>query len=376
MTKLLIATGIFHPESGGPATYLYHLLPHLQARGFEPHVLTYGDPDTGGAYPYPVTRIPRDMLRGGRYWRAALGLQGWADVVYAHSALIPLPPSRKPRVLKVVGDQVWERAVNRKWVSQLTDVDSFQMHSPRHPFVFGVRRVRRRAVRAADKIIVPSEYLKRMVIRWGVPPQRVQVIYNALPPANDAPTLTRAQARAELGLEPERPTLLTVARLTPWKGVDDFIVAMRALPDLHLIVAGDGAFRVPLQAFAVSQGVAERVSFLGRIPRERVALYMRAADYVGLYSGYEGLPHVLLESLRAGTPVIASGKGGIPEVVRHDVNGLLVRWDDVPALEKALRTAFAPGKQAALAANAGVDADKFDYAHMVEQTARALTNAR
>jgi glycosyltransferase involved in cell wall biosynthesis len=55
-----------------------------------------------------------------------------------------------------------------------------------------------------------------------------------------------------------------------------------------------------------------------------MALYFRSADYTVLYSGYEGLSHTLLESLLAGTPVIASNKGGNPEVVRHGENGLLV----------------------------------------------------
>ncbi len=63
---------------------------------------------------------------------------------------------------------------------------------------------------------------------------------------------------------------------------------------------------------------------------------MKAADYVALYSGYEGLSHTLLESLRAGTPVIASDKGGNPEVVQHGINGLLVPYVDVEALTAAI----------------------------------------
>ena len=85
------------------------------------------------------------------------------------------------------------------------------------------------------------------------------------------------------------------------------------------------------------------MQFLGNISRERMAVYMKAADYLALYSGYEGLSHTLLESLRAGTPVIASDKGGNPEVVQHGINGLLVPYVDVEALTAAITEALRPG---------------------------------
>jgi glycosyltransferase involved in cell wall biosynthesis len=379
MPNLLIATGIFHPESGGPATYLYHLLPHLQAAGYTVHVLTYGDPDPeqDAAYPYPVTRIPRThfALRTFGYWWQANALLRWADVVYIHSALVPLPPSRTPRVIKIVGDPAWERAVQRGWVHPLTDIDAFQFMRTGNPLVYFYRRTRRRAVQRSQYTVVPSAYLKKLVMKWRVPSVRVQVIYNALPTDDPAATLSQAEARAQLGLPPDQPLLLTVARLTVWKGVNDFIVAMKSLPDLHYIVIGDGPFREQLEPFAVQQGVGDRVTFLGRVPREQVAVYMRAADYVGLYSGYEGLSHVLLESLRAGTPVIASRKGGNPEVVRHEVNGLLVCFDDVPALEAALHKAYTPGQREVFAANTHVDIETFAYPRMVEETLAVLDSA-
>ena len=112
--------------------------------------------------------------------------------------------------------------------------------------------------------------------------------------------------------------------------------------------------------------------FLGRVSREQMPLYMKAADYVALYSGYEGLSHTLLESLRVGTPVIASDKGGNPEVVQHGVNGLLVPYVDVEALAAALEEAFRPGVRDSLAANSAVGMDRFDFGRMVESTAAAL----
>src|SRR5574341_950020 len=98
-------------------------------------------------------------------------------------------------------------------------------------------------------------------------------------------------------------------------------------------------------------GISQRVTFLGKVSRDKMPLSMRAADYLALYSGYEGLSHTLLESLRAGTPVIASDKGGNPEVIRHGENGLLVPYVNVEALATALQEAFRPGMREKLVAN-------------------------
>ena len=106
--------------------------------------------------------------------------------------------------------------------------------------------------------------------------------------------------------------------------------------------------------------------------RARLATYFRAADYTTLYSGYEGLPHVLLESLLSGTPVIASDKGGNPEVVRHGENGLLVPYPDEDALVAALETAFSSDTRARLAAGTGAGLERFRWPALVEQTAALL----
>jgi len=270
--------------------------------------------------------------------------------------------------------------VRRGWIPPTEDIDIFQ-HKRYGIAVTLQQALRGREVRGMDGVIVPSQYLKRMVVGWGVDAAKVWVIYNALPPVEEktgdsvgthgrAPP-SQAEARAQLGLG-DGPLLLTAGRLLPWKGVDHLIAALPYVPEARLLVAGDGPMLDGLKQQAQGSGVGERVAFLGRVPRDRLVLYMKAADYVALYSGYEGLSHTLLESLRAGTPVIASDKGGNPEVVQHGVNGLLVPYVALEALVAALQEAFAPGKRAALAANTHVGMERFDFARMVEQTDAAL----
>jgi glycosyltransferase involved in cell wall biosynthesis len=376
-SRLFIASGIFHPEPGGPATYLHELLPELQARGWDIRALTYGDGTTDG-YPYSLTRIPRRTLplRVAQYAQAAYPLLRWADLVYVHTLGLPLLGGRsKPRVVKIVGDQAWERAVRRGWIAPTEDIDTFQ-HKRYGLAVTAQQIARSREVRGMSGIIVPSEYLKRMVVGWGVDDRRIYVIYNALPLQHTVGSialsnLSQAEARAQLSLD-DSPLILTAARLLPWKGVDHLITAIQNVPDVRLLVAGEGPMTNEWMKQAEDSGVSNRVTFLGRVPRDSLALYMRAADYVALYSGYEGLSHTLLESLRVGTPVIASDKGGNPEVAQHGVNGLLVPYVNVEALSGTLVEAFTPGRRAALAASTHIGLERFDFARMIEQTDAVL----
>lgn len=370
--RIFVASGIFHPEPGGPASYLYRLLPELQARGHVVRVLTFGDGPAAG-YPYSLRRVPRRALplRWAQYARAAWDEMRRADGVFLNSLGLPLiGGGGVPRVLKVVGDLAWERAVNKGWIAPTEDVDAFQ--GGRYPWRVRLLQAQRaREVRRADRVIVPSRYLRDMVIGWGAPPERVHVIYNALPPGAQTVRLTQAEARAALGLG-AGPLLLTAARLVSWKGIDPLIRALPAVPKAHLLVAGEGPDEARLRALAAAEEAGGRVTFLGRVPRERLALYFRAADFTVLYSGYEGLSHVLLESLQAGTPLIASDKGGNPEIVAHGVNGLLVPYPDTAALAAALRDALSGETRARLAAQTGAGLERFAWETLVAQTAALL----
>ena len=374
--RLFVASGIFHPDSGGPATYLYRLLPELRAMGHQIRVLAYGNAPTDG-YPYQVTRIPFDRLpiRLLKYALAYRRGAAWADLIYLNSLGLPRSGDRnKPRVMKVVGDYAWERAVNRGWIAATEDIDAFQTRQY-NPLVNWLKASRGREVRSMDRVIVPSNYLRDMVVGWGADPARVQVIYNALE-AHDyayANGMSRAEARASTGWSPDAHYLITAARLTAWKGVDYLIDALAQVPGIRLAVAGSGPQLAALRARADQLCVADRVEFLGKVTHERLSLYLHAADYLTLYSGYEGLSHTILESFLAGTPVIASARGGNPEIVRDGVNGLLVKHPDLDALVGVLRRSFDDDLPRKLAAHTFEGLEQFAWPVLVKQTAAALT---
>ena len=363
MPKLFVASGIFHPESGGPATYLEAILPALQESGWEPRVLTFGDahPVT---MPYKVTRIAHEayLLRQAKYALAAARHLDWADIAYAHTIDLPLWSRRQlPRVIKIVGDQAWERCIRRGWIPADMSIDIFQTY-PGDTRVRWQKWSRTRQVAAMDAVIVPSHFLKNLVIAWGVDASMISVIYNALP-QTERPSQTRAEVRAALNWN-DQQTLICVARLQPWKGIDHLITAMADQPELRLVIVGDGPDRNRLQNLAGRLG--RSVHFSGWQPQAQVHRMIYAADALALYSGYEGLSHTILESLQLGTPVLCSDVGGNPELVQHGVNGIVVPHVDLAALRDGIKQILE--QRTELAARSRQGLDQFNFGTMVKQT--------
>ena len=173
--------------------------------------------------------------------------------------------------------------------------------------------------------------------------------------------------RAELGWA-DSQTLLTVARLHPWKGIDYLIAAVAELPDLRLVVVGDGPDKRRLQALAAP--CDDRIRFTGALPQSDVHRLMIAADGLALYSSYEGLSHTLLESLQLGTPVLASDRGGNPELVHDAINGVLVPYANGSALRAGINRLLSQRDE--YAAGTARGAEHFAFSTMVKETDQIL----
>ena len=129
--------------------------------------------------------------------------------------------------------------------------------------------------------------------------------------------------RAELGW-PEQPTLLSVGNLLENKGHHIAIQALVDLPAFRLVIAGEGPHRSALESLVHQTNMTSRVQFLGRVEQDELAKCYSAADILVLPSSREGWPNVLLESMACGTPVVATGVGGIPEIVTSNDAGRLL----------------------------------------------------
>jgi len=350
--NVLVVSGIWPPDVGGPASHAPALAAHLHASGHGVCVVTTASAPPA-PQPYPVHWVSRRLPVGVRHGKVTLDVARRArshDVVYATSlvrrAAAGAAVARRPLVVKLVADEAYERA--RRHGLFAGTLDEFQSHHGGLR-LRALRRSRSAALRRTALVITPSAYLREIALGWGLDPVRVQVVPNPAPPLPELPS--RAQLRAQLGVD--GVVLAFAGRLTPQKRLDLALHAVAEVPGAVLVVLGDGAERERLERAAAELGLDGRVRFLGSGSRDDVLRLFAAADAAILTSAWENLPHTVLEALAVGTPVIATRVGGVPEVVRDGENGLLVPPASPEALTEAVRRFVAePELRALLAANA------------------------
>ncbi len=158
------------------------------------------------------------------------------------------------------------------------------------------------------------------------------------------------------------PRVVFLGRLHIQKQVDVLVRAAAALPRAQIVLVGDGPERGSLERLARRTGVADRVHFVGFVPHCDVSSVLRMADVLVMPSRYEELGTAMLEAMQAGVPIVASDTGGIPDVITHGRNGLLVPPGDAAALASAISRLLADRQLAAeLAAAARADVGRYDW---------------
>lgn len=243
-----------------------------------------------------------------------------------------------------------------------SDINVFTQHAvPRRLIV--------RAATAAAGVITVSSALRDELIRLGVPPAKVEVLRNGVDLELFRPH-DRDEARERLGVA--GPTIVVVGHLKAGKGHRLVLDAMRQLPDLTLLLVGDGPLRAALERRAAELGVAERVRFLGAMRQQDLSEVYSACDASVLASAREGMPNVVLESIACGTPVVATAVGGVPEVLTGTDAGALMTDRSAAALVDALERILArPPTTAAVRAYA----EKFDWQEATDGQRRLFTAA-
>lgn len=194
------------------------------------------------------------------------------------------------------------------------------------------------ALRRYERVICVSDDLADECRRFGVPPERVVQIDNAIDVEEFARRLSLADAKRRLDWPAERLLIGAVGRLAEEKGFDVLIRAVARLAaegrDVGLAIAGDGPEHARLTQLVAELGVADRVRLLGFVA-DPTALY-EAMDVYALSSRREGLPNVLLEAMAFEVPIVAARVAGVPKLVDDGASGLLIPAEDLDALVATL----------------------------------------
>jgi glycosyltransferase involved in cell wall biosynthesis len=206
------------------------------------------------------------------------------------------------------------------------------------------KRAQKMFCRMADCVLANAEGVRRWLVSQGYPAKKIQVIPNGIVPSAPVAVKEGRKLRQEFGLAANTRLIAVCSRLTPMKGIEQFLDAASVVscgrPDVRFLVIGgpshigDGSYKAELERYAASLGLEKRVIFTGF--RTDIAHILPEIDISVLPSLSEGLSNSLLEAMAAGVPVIATRVGGTPEAVEDGNTGLLVPPADLDALIRAM----------------------------------------
>lgn len=370
--RVVIVSGIWPPDVGGPASHAPDVAAFLRERGHDVQVVTTAA-RAPGHEAYPVRWVSRNLPKGLIHVRTAAEIARralYADVVYTtgmfgRSSSGSLA-ARRPYVLKLTADPAFERARRRGMVN--VDLEAFQALQG-DAAIRALRAARNFELRRAAHVFTPSAYLRELALSWGVGADRASVLPNPSPVLPELPA--REWLREAFGMD--RPTLAFAGRLTAQKSLGVALAALASVPDVQLVIAGEGDAREELERVVGELGIEDRVRFLGALPRARIVELFAAADASILSSTWENFPHTVVEALAVGTPVIATTTGGVAEVVRDGENGLLVNPGDVTALAHAVTRYFADEQlRSRLRAAAALSVAEYEPGIVFERLERKL----
>ncbi len=202
----------------------------------------------------------------------------------------------------------------------------------------GARHLMRWVLPHATRIVAVNTQLARKTTELGVPADHIDVVYNGVD-TDVFRVRDQAEARAELGRDPDERIILYCGNVLRTKGAVDLMYAFErvAAEDdrARLVVIGRGADRDLCEHLAARID-GERVTFTGALPHTQVARWMTASTVVTLPSWNEGTPNVLLEALACGRRLVASDVGGIPDIITSPAIGEMVPARATDALADAL----------------------------------------
>ena len=334
--SILMVSDFFLPNLGGVELHMYSLAQRLLKRGHRVTVLThaYGDRCgvrymTNGLKVYYAFRVPvyngstlPDIFGNFKLLRAIL-LREKITVVHAHQAF------------SVMGHEAVFHARTMGYKCVFTDPSLFGFSDTS---AIHMNKLLVLTLSDCNHVVCVSHTAKEnTVLRSGAPPRRVSVVPNAVDAARFTPD--SSMRRSENG----RVVVAVTARLAYRKGVHLLAgvipAACAAFPEVDFLVAGDGPMRPHLERMTQKHGLTSRVTLLGNVPHERVVDVLRRAHVFLNCSLTESFCIAILEAACCGCLVVATGVGGVPEVLPPDL--LFLAEPEPEALVAALSDAIA-----------------------------------
>jgi glycosyltransferase involved in cell wall biosynthesis len=318
--NILITVGIFPPDIGGPASFVPKISDFLIENGHNVKIICLSEVGNINTEDnFDVIRIKRSnnlpirwiktiyqIVKNGR--RSDLIFVNGLGVESAIANLI----LQKQLIRKIVGDPVWERAYNKKRITE--SFDDFQNN--KHSFLIEVQKLLRNwSINSAEIVITPSDHLKSFVSGIGYS-KKILKINNGV----NITDINRAnESKADINL-------IIISRLVVQKNINIVIEAMKLLDNknLKLSIIGEGGEFSKLESTIYDLNLQNQVQLLGKIDNNKISQFLLTADIFIQASDYEGLPHSVLEAINYEVPILSTETGGCKDLLNDGERGFII----------------------------------------------------
>jgi glycosyltransferase involved in cell wall biosynthesis len=318
--NILITVGIFPPDIGGPASFVPKISDFLIENGHNVKIICLSEVGNINTEDnFDVIRIKRSnnlpirwiktiyqIVKNGR--RSDLIFVNGLGVESAIANLI----LQKQLIRKIVGDPVWERAYNKKRITE--SFDDFQIN--KHSFLIEVQKLLRNwSINSAEIVITPSDHLKSFVSGIGYS-KKILKINNGV----NITDINRAnESKADINL-------IIISRLVVQKNINIVIEAMKLLDNknLKLSIIGEGGEFSKLENTIHDLNLQNQVQLLGKIDNNKISQFLLTADIFIQASDYEGLPHSVLEAINYEVPILSTETGGCKDLLNDGERGFII----------------------------------------------------
>lgn len=318
--KILLATGIFFPDVGGPAIHVMKIAERLSKEGFEVSVVAYGDCTQKEDYSFEVFRISRKhnkIIQWGLYFLKVLIKSFKSDLIYAFDPTAAGVPGafssfllRKPFFIRVGGDPIWERVVEKgKRFVTIEEYYQNKFYREDSPMMFKIIKM---VLNRAQKIIVYNQIFKNFYINeFSVDGSKIDIIKN--------PAFVREKISTPLS---PNPTILFAGRFVSYKNfpkvVNAFAKLKKDISSARLVLIGKGPDRGKIEKQVSGLNLSDSVTFIESLPQKELFEYIKKADVSIAPALNEFNPNFILETLSFGRPVLISKGHGLSVDLSND----------------------------------------------------------
>jgi glycosyltransferase involved in cell wall biosynthesis len=328
---LVLCSGIYPEKIGGSEIHIFYTCSRLAEKGYRVFVISPASTFSKIALNEKISFVKISL----KLWPTPLRTLSYIiksfivsfkfrkhfDLLHAHAADYPMITAflfssfyHKPYIVTCHGSDI--RIFGSKFLHRI-----FQ-----YPFLHNAKKI----------IAVSSEIAELLTRKYDIPRHKIVIIRNGY---DERIIQDFTNIRLCVSSE-ESKRIICVANMRPEKDhmtlLKGFARVNKTIDKVQLLLIGDGPLREQLEKFCVQHGLYN-TKFLGRLPHRIVLEQIAKSDIFILTSKEEGLPNVIIEALALGKPVVATAVGGIPEMIKDDVNGILIPPKSPECVAEALR---------------------------------------